>query len=186
MLRGKLNYVFFFGEIELLKSWYDNSIATSNIYSLASEWLILWKVVLTFSVPQWEICSRQITTMGKNYNMLQESGKNYNNMRTQNIILQGHEQKLKPLKTISCHLDWTSLVNNAFINYMTKNKCFLAGHSRQDGFIVPEQPSKTEDSLYLASLRIYIHITKIDIAFCCPECMCHWQLFFKSSRDIPV
>ena len=29
----------------------------------------------------------------KNYNMLQESGKNYNNMRTHNIILQGHEQK---------------------------------------------------------------------------------------------
>ena len=29
----------------------------------------------------------------KNYNMLQESGKNYNNMRTQNIILQDHEQK---------------------------------------------------------------------------------------------
>ena len=31
--------------------------------------------------------------MDKNYNMLQESGKNYNNMRTHNIILQGHEQK---------------------------------------------------------------------------------------------
>ena len=29
----------------------------------------------------------------KNYNMLQESGKNYNNMRTHNIILRGHEQK---------------------------------------------------------------------------------------------
>ena len=29
----------------------------------------------------------------KNYNMLQESGKNYKNMRTHNIILQGHEQK---------------------------------------------------------------------------------------------
>ena len=29
----------------------------------------------------------------KNYNMLQESGKNYNNMRTHNIILQDHEQK---------------------------------------------------------------------------------------------
>ena len=29
----------------------------------------------------------------KNSNILQESGKNYNNMRTLNIILQGHEQK---------------------------------------------------------------------------------------------
>ena len=29
----------------------------------------------------------------KNYNMLQECGKNYNNMRTHNIILRGHEQK---------------------------------------------------------------------------------------------
>ena len=29
----------------------------------------------------------------KNYNMLQESGKNYNNMRTHKIILQGHEQE---------------------------------------------------------------------------------------------
>ena len=29
----------------------------------------------------------------KNYNMLQESGKNYNNMRTHDIILWGHEQK---------------------------------------------------------------------------------------------
>ena len=29
----------------------------------------------------------------KNYNMLQESGKNYNSMRTHNIILRGHEQK---------------------------------------------------------------------------------------------
>ena len=29
----------------------------------------------------------------KNYKVLQESGKNYSNMRTHNIILQGHEQK---------------------------------------------------------------------------------------------
>ena len=29
----------------------------------------------------------------KKYNMLQQSGKNCNNMRTHNIILQGHEQK---------------------------------------------------------------------------------------------
>ena len=29
----------------------------------------------------------------KKYNMLQESGKNCNNMRTHKIILQGHEQK---------------------------------------------------------------------------------------------
>ena len=29
----------------------------------------------------------------KNYIMLQESGKNYNNMRTHDIILCGHEQK---------------------------------------------------------------------------------------------
>ena len=29
----------------------------------------------------------------QNYNMLQESGKNCNNMRTYNIILQGREQK---------------------------------------------------------------------------------------------
>ena len=29
----------------------------------------------------------------KNYKVFQESGKNYSNMRTHNIILQGHEQK---------------------------------------------------------------------------------------------
>ena len=29
----------------------------------------------------------------KKYNVLQQSGKNYNNMRTHNIILQGHEEK---------------------------------------------------------------------------------------------
>ena len=91
----------------------------------------------------------------KKYNVLQQSGKNYNNMRTHNIILQGHEQKEKPLTTISCHLDWTSSVNNGFINYMTKNKCFLAGPSRQDELIVPEQPIKTKSSLYLASLQIH-------------------------------
>ena len=50
VLRGNWNYVFW-EKSSYSKTWYNNSIATSNIYSLASEWLILWKVVLTFSVP---------------------------------------------------------------------------------------------------------------------------------------
>ena len=50
VLRGEWNYVFL-EKSSYSKTWYNNSIATSNIYSLASEWLILWKVVLTFSVP---------------------------------------------------------------------------------------------------------------------------------------
>ena len=116
----------------------------------------------------------------KNYNMLQESGKNYN-MRTHNIILQGHEKNKNhwgQYPAILTEQAWSitdSLIVWSKINVFLQDPVGKMGSSYQSS------QEKQRIRFILPPCRS-IHITKIDFAFCCPECMCH--NFFSSHRGI--